>query len=341
MNQRIAINGFGPIARLVFSHLLQSDEFEIVALNDGASLDAVINLATHDAMHAGLEVSFLSKKGRSLLRWQDREVLLTSVEDSRQLPWRDLQVDLVIEASGVASGPLTSTDHLHAGANHVIVEAPVNGADLTICAGINADQIDADRHLIIANALPITNCVAPIASVLDEEFGIESGVLTGLCAPPVDRVEVQVPEDGPGSPESATVPLIQRDAAITADLGDVLADLANKLDGVLSRAPAPKTCLVDFVIQTEQPSSVERVNETLRKAAETDRLDGILAVSDDNELLVVGSTYSALIPADCTTVVRNHTAKVMAWYDSQCSTAQRILDLVSSLAANVRRPVAT
>jgi glyceraldehyde 3-phosphate dehydrogenase len=341
MSQRIAINGFGPVARLIFPRLLRSDELEIVAINDSASIDTLIDLAAHDAIHDGLDVSFSLERGRRILRWQEREVLLTSVDDPRRLPWRDLEVHVVVEASGIATRPLVSTDHLHAGADQVIVEAPVDEADLTVCPGINEDQFDPARHLIVANALPTTNCVGPIARVLDEEFGIESGVLTGFSAPPLERVEIQLPESGPRSPELAAAPFSHEGAAIAAALGDVLADLANKLDGVVSRVPAPNTCLIDFVIQTEQPSSAERVNEVLRKAATTDRLRGILGISDDERFLVVGSTYSALIPANCTTVVREHTAKVMAWYDSRSSTAQRILDLVSYVTASVRRAVVT
>jgi glyceraldehyde 3-phosphate dehydrogenase len=341
MSHRIAINGFGPIARLAFPRLLRSDELQVVAINDSASLDAVINLAAHDAMHNGLDVSFSFEKGRSVLRWKDREVLLTSLHNSQELPWGDLEVHLVLEASGIATRPLASTNHLHAGAHHVIVETPVKGVDLTICLGINEGQIDPDRHLILANALPTTNCVAPIARVLDEEFGIESGVLTRLYAPALGGVEVQIPEDASRTSELAAAPLVQTSASIAAGLKDVLPDLGNKLDGVASRVPTPNTCVVDFVIQTEQPTSVERVNETLRQAAGTNRLRGILGVSDDGELLVVGSTYSALIPSNCTTVVREHTVKVMAWYDGQCSTAQRVLDLVSYLTEKLKRPVAT
>ncbi|NIO33170.1 MAG: hypothetical protein GTN75_15445 [Gemmatimonadetes bacterium] len=340
MHPRIAINGFGPVARLIFPQLMRSDGLQLVAINESASLDALINQAAHDVTHNGLDVSFSFEEGTTLLRWNDRQVLLTSVEDPQQLPWGELQVQIVVEASGIATRPLASTKHLHAGADHVILEAPVNGADLTVCTGINEDQFDPDRHLIVANALPTTNCVAPIARVLDEEFGIESGVWTRLYAPALDHVEIQVLEDTSQSSGLAATPIVQSDASIAAGLGDVLTDLASKLDGVVSRVPTPKTCLVDLVLQTEQPSSAERVNETLRKAAGTSRLKGILGVSDDEELLVVGSTYSALISSNCTTVVREHTVKVLAWYDSQCSTAQRILDLLSYLTASLRRPVA-
>lgn len=343
MNNRIAINGFGPIARLIFPQLLRSSDLQVVAINDSASLDAVINTAVRMAARNGLDLSFSFEKGRSLLRWKGREVLLTSLHDPQELPWSDLDVQLVVEASGIATRPLAPTNHLHAGANLVIVTTPVRGADVTICFGANEDQFDPDKHLIVANASPTINCVAPLARVLDEEFGIESGALTRLYASAVHRVETQMVENGPRSPELAAVPLAQTSASIAAAIKDVLPELGDKLDAVAARVPVPNTCAVDLVIQTEQPTSVDRVNETLRKAAETDRLRGILGVSE--EVLVpadvVGSTYSALIDANCTVVVRGHTVKVIAWYDNECGYAQRLVDLLSYLTASERRPVAS
>jgi glyceraldehyde 3-phosphate dehydrogenase len=334
MATRVAINGFGRIGRLVFRHLIEgeNEDLQVIALNDIAPLDNLAYLFRHDSVHSepGLEIDAAD----DALRWGDRTVRFTSVRDPGELPWKEMEVELVIEASGVFTRREQVAKHLDAGAERVIITAPGKGADLTVCMGVNHERYDPDQHRVLSNASCTTNCLAPVAMVLDEEFGIESGVLTAVHA----YTSSQSIVDGPAkkwrrgrAASSSIVPTTTGAAVATTE---VLPELEGKLDGMAIRVPVPDGSICDFVIQSEQPTTKEAVNEAFRKAAASERLADILGVTDE-ELVssdIIGSTYSALVDAPSTMVVREHTIKVLAWYDNEWGYAKRVADLVAHVA---------
>jgi len=327
MRRRVAINGFGRIGRLVFRQLMEEDELELVALNDIAPLDNLVYLLKHDSVHTNPTVSI--EPGNDTLHWGDRGIRFMSVRDPGELPWDELEVDLVLEASGAFTKRGDAAKHIAAGADRVIVTAPVKGADVTICMGVNEEVFDPARHHVISNASCTTNCLAPVASVLDEAFGIESGLLTTVHAYTSSQAVVDTPSKKWRRGRAAAVSIVPTTTGAAIATTEVLPDLEGKLDGMAMRVPVANGSIIDLVVETEQPATVDGVNDAFRQAAASDRLNGILGVTDD-ELVsadIIGSTYSALVDAGSTMVTRDQMVKVLAWYDNEWGYARRVIDL--------------
>jgi len=332
MGIRVAVNGFGRIGRLVFRHLMNDADgdvdLQVVALNDIAPLDNLAYLLRHDSVHGNPSTHIAARDGE--LRWGDRTIDFTSERDPAELPWRELQVDVVIEASGAFTRRDDAARHLEAGAERVILTAPGKDADLTVCVGVNEDRFDPEAHQVISNASCTTNCLAPVARVLDEKFGIESGLLTTVHAYTSSQGIVDAPSKKWRRGRAAATSIVPTTTGAAVATTEVLPELEGKLDGLAMRVPVPDGSICDFVIQSEQPGTPQAVNAAFREAAKSDRLEGILGVSDEEIVSadIVGSTYSALIDAQSTMVVRDHTIKVLAWYDNEWGYARRVVDLV-------------
>ncbi len=335
MAKKVAINGFGRIGRLVFRQFMESDELEVVALNDIAPLDNLAYLLRHDSVHVGPDVPI--EAGDGALHWGDRKVQFLSERDPAGLPWREMGVDMVIEATGVFTKREDARKHLDAGAGRVILTAPGKGDDLTICMGVNEDRFDPREHYLISNASCTTNCLAPVAKVLHEQFGIVTGFLTTVHAVTISQTVVDAPHKRwtRGRAAIANIVPTTTGAAIAATL--VLPQLAGRMDGMAIRVPVPDGSIIDFVAQTEKPVTPERVNDAFRKAAQTDRLKDILGVSEDPLVSsdIIGSTYSALVDAPSTMVVGEDAAKVLAWYDNEWGYARRVVDLAAYVGQRV------
>jgi glyceraldehyde 3-phosphate dehydrogenase len=235
----------------------------------------------------------------------------------------------VIEATGVFTKRDVASKHLQAGAKRVIISAPSKDADITICMGVNEDKFDPKQHVVISNASCTTNCLAPVAKVLHEEFGIVTGFLTTIHAVTGSQSIVDAPAKKWTRGRSAIANIVPTTtgAAIAATL--VLPELEGKMDGMAMRVPVPVGSVIDFVAQTQKSVSVEKVNETFRNAAKSTRLSKILGVSDEPLVSsdIIGCTYSALIDAQSTMVLGDHTAKIIAWYDNEWGYARRVVDL--------------
>jgi glyceraldehyde 3-phosphate dehydrogenase len=329
MTTRIAINGFGRIGRLVFRHAMSMPELEVVAINDIAPLDNLAYLLRYDSAQAEPKAKVAA--GPDGIWWDEQLVTFLSERDPAALPWGEMDVDVAIESTGFFTKRADAAKHLEAGADHVIISAPGKGADITVCMGVNEDQYNADVHKVISNASCTTNCLAPVAKVLDDRFGIVTGFLTTVHGYTSSQALVDAPNRKWRRGRAAAVNVVPTTtgAAIATTL--VLPHLEGRLDGLAMRVPVPAGSIIDFVAQTEKPVSVDHVNAAFRVAAESDRMRGILGISDD-ELVssdILGSTYSALVDGPSTMVLRDNTVKVLAWYDNEWGYARRVADLAA------------
>ncbi len=327
MRKKVAINGFGRIGRLVFRHLMRESDLEVVAINDIAPLDNLAYLLRHDSVQRPPEVEVTTSDGA--LIWGDQEIKFLSERDPAALPWSKLGVELVLEASGIFTKREDAAKHLQAGAKQVIVTAPAKGADLTVCMGVNEDQYNPKEHKVISNASCTTNCLAPVAKVLDDNFGIQTGLLTTVHAYTSSQAIVDAPSKKWRRGRAGAVSIVPTTtgAAIATTL--VLPRLKGKLDGLAMRVPVPAGSIIDFVVQTEKPVSVEKANQAFRDASQSKRMRGILGISDE-ELVsadIIGSEFSSLVDAASTMAIGEHTLKVLAWYDNEWGYSRRVVDL--------------
>ena len=332
MKNRIAINGFGRIGRLVFRHILESNNgLDIVAINDIAPLENLAYLLRYDSVHNRPKETITTQDGT--LRWGSKEVRFLSERNPENLPWEEMEVDLAIEASGLFTKHEDASRHLKAGARRVLVTAPAKGADITICVGVNDEKYQPDEHKIVSNASCTTNCLAPVAKVLDDTFGIKTGFLTTVHAYTSSQAIVDAPNKKMRRGRSAAVSIVPTTTGAAIATTKVLPQLEGKMDGLAMRVPVADGSIIDFVAETEKAVTVEKVNQAFREAAENG-MKGILGITDE-ELVsadIVGSTYSALIDAQSTMTLGGHTVKVLAWYDNEWGYARRVADLAHQMS---------
>lgn len=329
MTTRIGINGFGRIGRLTFRHFMemQHDAVEVVAVNDIIPLDNLAYLLRYDSVYNAPRAEI--RADGDLLHWNDKTIRFCSEKEPAKLPWRDLDVDLVIEASGIFTARDKAAQHLDAGAQRVIVSAPSKGADLTVCMGVNEQKFDPSSHHVISNASCTTNCLAPVAKVLNDEFGIVSGLLTTVHAYTSSQGIVDSPAKKWRRGRAAAVSIVPTTTGAATATSEVIPELEGKLDGLAMRVPTPSGSIIDFTFQSEKTLDADAINDALRRAANSEQMRGILGVSDD-ELVsadIIGSTYSALVDAPSTMSLQEHTGKVLAWYDNEWGYARRVVDL--------------
>jgi glyceraldehyde 3-phosphate dehydrogenase len=328
MKKRIAINGFGRIGRLVFRHIVESDNgMEVVAINDIAPLENLAYLLKYDSVHNVPKQEIEAQD--STLHWGSKETRFLSKRDPADLPWEEMEVDLAIEASGLFTKREEASKHLKAGAGRVLVTAPAKGADLTICMGVNDEKYRPDEHKIVSNASCTTNCLAPVAKVLDENFGIETGFLTTVHAYTSSQSLIDAPSKKMRRGRSAAVSIVPTTTGAAIATTKVLPQLEGKMDGLAMRVPVVDGSIIDFVAETEKPVTVDKVNGAFREAAKKDGMKGILGVTDE-ELVsadIVDNTYSALVDAQSTMTLGEHTVKVLAWYDNEWGYSRRVADL--------------
>ncbi|MGD8867248.1 MAG: glyceraldehyde 3-phosphate dehydrogenase NAD-binding domain-containing protein [Gemmatimonadales bacterium] len=335
---RVAINGLGCLGRLVLRQLLeQQSSLEVVAVNDVAPTGELVELFNHDPLYG--EPTATMRAVEDALEFNGLQIARRSIADPAQLPWLDLDVDIVIEASGAFTRYESAVRHLDAGAERVVVTSARHGDDPALCVGVNEDEFYPELHRIVFCAGSTTHCVAPASKVLDENVGIESATFTVLRSDARQRP----PGDSP-------VPVLRRDSAVTTsqapitrdvaeNVTDILPDLSGKLDGLEIRVPTGCGSIVDFVIQSEQPTTRKRVNDALRAATKLPELKNVLVVHDGDWVhsAICGKPYSALIELSSTRVTRGHTVKIVARYDPDWAFASRVADLTEHVAATVVR----
>ncbi len=332
MRKIAAINGFGRIGRLVFRHLIKSEVIDVVAVNDIAPLDNLLYLLKYDSTQRNPDLQ-LKEKDRSFI-YGNKEIAFYSVADPTQLPWKEQGVEIVIESTGFFSDRDQSTKHLEAGAKRVIISAPSDKVDQTICMGVNEETYDSKNDIIISNASCVVNCLAPVAKILDDHFRIKSGILTTVQAYTHSQNIVDAPNVRWRRGRAGAVSLVPTKTGAENTIAKVLPQLAGKIDSMAIRAPVPAGSLIDFKVHTKKPVSVDVINQAFIDESHTEKLRGILGTTID-ELVsadIIGSNFSALVDLKSTAIVGDHDLRVLAWYDNEWGYARRCADLAEYIA---------
>lgn len=327
MTIRVAINGFGRIGRNIVRAWLEREleqDISIVAINDLGSAEMNAHLLKYDSLHGTLRESVTLNNER--LYVDGREVILLNQRDPQKLPWNELGIDVVFECTGLFTDKNKAEAHLKAGANKVLISAPAKGVDATIVYGVNHEQL-SEHHTVVSNASCTTNCLAPIAQPLHDVLGIESGLMTTVHAYTNDQNLADAMHSDPQRARAAALSMIPSKTGAAAAVGLVIPDLAGKFDGLAVRVPTPNVSLVDLTFMASRETSMQEVNEVIRKASETPCFAGILSI---NELPLVSSDFnhnphSSIFDVNQTRV-SGRLVKVMAWYDNEWGFSQRMLD---------------
>ncbi|MCP4116007.1 MAG: type I glyceraldehyde-3-phosphate dehydrogenase [Desulfobacteraceae bacterium] len=334
MGIKLGINGFGRIGRMVFRAALSRPDVEVVAINDLSDTATIAHLLKFDSVHGRLDAAVTAGDGAIVV--DDREIKVTSCQDPAHIPWKDAGVDMVLECTGIFRDREGAGNHIKAGAKKVLISAPAVDPDITIVMGVNHDSYDPAKHDIISNASCTTNCLAPVAKVLLESFGIVSGMMTTVHAYTGDQRLVDFPHKDLRRARSAALSMIPTTTGAAKAVSLVLPELAGKLNGLSVRVPTPNVSLVDLVVQVEKENVTrEEVNTALKKASEQE-LSGILEFS---ELPLVsidhnGSPSSSIVDASCTDVIGN-LVKVYSWYDNEAGYSNRLVDLAAMVGKSL------
>ncbi len=331
MSVKVAINGFGRIGRNVLRAAQSSTEFEIVAINDLTNPQTLAHLLKYDTIHGVLDADVAATEDG--IQIGGKSIKVFSERDPSALPWKELGIDIVIESTGFFTNGKDAGKHIQAGARKVIISAPGKEVDLTVCMGVNDELYDASKHNIVSNASCTTNCLAPVAKVLLENFGIVKGLMTTVHAYTHDQSILDLPHSDMRRARAAALSMIPTTTGAAKAVALVLPQLKGKLDGLAVRVPTPNVSLVDLVVETEKATTIEDVNAAL-KAAANGPLKGILAYCD--EPLVScdfnGNPSSSTVDAATTSVIGGTMVKVMSWYDNEWGYSNRIVDLVKLMA---------
>jgi glyceraldehyde 3-phosphate dehydrogenase (phosphorylating) len=331
MSVRVGINGFGRIGRNFFrAARKRKADIEFVAVNDLGDAKTMAHLLKYDSVLGPLEEDVEAVDGG--IRVGDYDLKLLNERDPAALPWKSLGVQVVIESTGLFTNREQAQLHLDAGAEKVVISAPATDPDVTIVLGVNDDAYDKDKHRIISNASCTTNCVAPLAKVLNDVWGIESGFMTTIHAYTNDQQILDLPHKDLRRARAAGINLIPTSTGAARAIGVVIPELKGKVDGISIRAPVPDGSVVDLVVHLKSAANVDTVNAKFAELADKGELEGILRYSDDPIVStdVVGSSYSAIFDSELT-MANGNEVKVFGWYDNEWGYSCRLADLVERL----------
>ena len=329
---RVAINGFGRIGRnFLRAHLERRSDYEVVAVNDLGDVATMAHLLKFDSVLGRLSEEVHADG--DTITVGDSELRALSIPEPENLPWRDLDIDVVVESTGRFAKRDLAKAHLDAGAGRVVISAVANDADVTVVLGVNDDAFDPARHRIVSNASCTTNCVTPLAKVLHDAFTIERGFMTTVHAYTPSQPVLDSPRKDLRRARAAAINLIPTTTGATRALGTVLPELAGKIDGIAIRAPVPVGSLVDLVVELERPANRDEVNTAFSSAASDPRLAGILQYSDEPLVStdIVHSPYSCVFDSQLT-MAQERLVKVFGWYDNEWGYSCRLADLVERVA---------
>jgi len=331
MTIRIGINGFGRIGRNVLRASMGDPALEFVAINDLTDAKTLAYLLKYDSVHGTLKASVESTQDQIVIDGKPIKVL--AVKDPKELPWKSLNIDVVIESTGRFTDREGAGKHLSAGAKQVIISAPASDPDFTVVLGVNEDKFDPKSHHIVSNASCTTNCLAPVAKVLLENFGIKHGVMTTIHSYTNDQQLLDLPHKDLRRARAAAMSMIPTSTGAAKALHLVIPELKGKLDGLAIRVPTPNVSLVDLTVETEKDCDVAAVNAAFKKAADGP-LKGILKYSEDPIVSIdqKGDDHSATVDAPLTNVVDKRMVKVTAWYDNEWGYSCRVRDLIKVMA---------
>ena len=327
MTIKIGINGFGRIGRIFFRSAFQEKDFDFVAVNDITDAKTLAHLLKYDSIHGPLPAE-VSVEGENIVV-NGKKIKVLSIREPQNLPWRELGVELVVESTGLFRDRENASKHLRAGGSKVIITAPAKEPDITIVLGVNEMEYDPLKHHLISNASCTTNCLAPVAKVLDDEFDIESGWMTTIHAYTSDQRLIDAPHRDFRRARAACLSMVPTTTGAAIAVGLVLPKLQGKLDGVAIRVPTANVSLVDLVARVKKSCTAEEVNNAFTKAA-SQHLKDYLIVSDEPLVSVdyTGCPYSAVVDAPYTKVIGGNMVKVLAWYDNEWGYSCRVRDLI-------------
>jgi glyceraldehyde 3-phosphate dehydrogenase len=344
MAKRVAINGFGRIGRNFFrAYLKREPDFEVVAINDLASDDVLAHMLKYDSTHGVLDAEVSHGEGELIV--DGKSVRSLSEREPEALPWGDMDVDVVVESTGIFTDREGAGKHLEAGAKKVIISAPATDPDVTVVLGVNDDTYDPDQHHIVSNASCTTNCVAPMAKVLMDEFGIETGSMTTIHAYTTEQqLQDQIALTRKGKPDlrrmrAAPQSIIPSTTGAAKATALVIPELKGRLDGMAMRVPVPDGSVTDLVCILEREVTVDEVNEAFRKAA-SGSLSPIMVYTEDAIVSadIIGNPASCILDG-LSTMASGRMAKVIGWYDNEWGYSCRLADVTAMVAASVGEAV--
>ena len=333
MTVKIGINGFGRIGRMVFRAALENDAIEVAAINDLTDTETIAHLLKYDSVHGRLpnEVSH----GEGFIAVDGKQISVTALKDPAQIAWADAGVDIVLECTGLFRNRETAGKHLEGGAKKVIISAPAKDPDVTIVMGVNHEDYDPGTHHIISNASCTTNCLAPVAKVLLENFGVVCGLMTTIHSYTGDQRLLDFPHKDLRRARAAALSMIPTTTGAAKAVSLVLPELEGKLNGLAVRVPTPNVSLVDLVITTEKKDlTKEMVNQALKKASETN-LKGYLGYVEKPLVSIDHNScpLSSIVDASCTDVINGEMVKIFSWYDNEAGYSHRMVDLAQMVGS--------
>lgn len=331
MTTSIAINGFGRIGRMVFRQMIMEDEVTIVAVNAMYPPETLAHLIKYDTNHGTFQGEIVAEEDALVVN--GKRVKIVSNREPQNLPWKELGVEIVIEATGKFNSREKAALHLEAGAKKVILSAPGKNEDVTIVLGVNDDKLDIEKHDVISNASCTTNCLAPVAKVLNDAFGIDNGLMTTIHAYTNDQKNLDNPHKDLRRARACAQSIIPTSTGAAKALALVLPELEGKIHGMSLRVPTPNVSLVDLVVDVKKDVTIEMVNDAFSKASENE-LAGILRFTMEPLVSIDFNTTtdSAIIDGLSTMVMSKRKVKVLAWYDNEWGYSARVVDLTKKVA---------
>ncbi len=334
MSIKLGINGFGRIGRMVLRASLKHPDVEVVAINDLTDSETMAYLLKYDSVHGQLDMDVTAKEDS--IQVGDKSIAIRSVKDPEKIGWGDFGVDIAAECTGIFRDREGASKHLAAGARKVVISAPAGNPDITIVMGVNSNQYDPRRHHIISNASCTTNCLAPVAKVMLENFGLQHGLMTTIHAYTGDQRLLDFPHKDLRRARAAALSMIPTTTGAAKAVALVLPELSGKLNGLAIRVPTPNVSLVDLVATVDKAGvTVSDVNEALKQASE-ESLAGYLGYSDAPLVSTDfnGSTLSSVVDAPTTYVIEDM-VKVLSWYDNETGYSHRMVDLAAMVGAEL------
>ena len=327
MALRVAINGFGRIGRMVFRSALKEQNIEIVAINDLTDAATLAHLLKYDSVHGRFDGTVEAKDNTIVVN--GKSITIYAIKNPAELPWADLKIDLVLESTGFFTSRDKAALHLQAGAKKVIISAPATDPDLTVVVGVNDSAYDPAKHHIVSNASCTTNCLAPVAKVLNDTFGIEKGLMTTIHSHTNDQNILDLPHKDLRRARAAALSMIPTSTGAAKAVALVLPELKGKLDGFAIRVPTPNVSVVDLTVILKTPTDAAAVNAAL-KAASEGPLKGILGYTDEEVVSIDfnGCPLSSIVDSKCTKVIDGTLLKVLSWYDNEMGFSNRVIDLI-------------
>ena len=327
---RVAINGFGRIGRMVFKLGINEPGIEFVAINDLTDVKTLAHLLKYDSVFGKFEGTIDTTNDSLIVN--GKQIKILAEKDINKLPWKKLNIDIVIESTGLFTDRANANVHLINGAKKVLISAPAKNPYITIVKGVNEHLYDKKKHNIISNASCTTNCLAPMVKVLNDNFGVEYGFMNTAHAYSNDQRILDLPHSDLRRARAAAINIIPTTTGAAASVGEVIPELKGKLDGLALRVPVPDGCINDFTCVVKKKTSVNEINELFRSVSNY-HLKGILQYTDEPLVSsdIIGSKYSCVFDSLCTKVIEGKFVKIMGWYDNEYGYSSRVIDLIKIL----------